>query len=1179
MASFLDQEAHQGRKWRDWLLETLPKGQEDGQLAEGRWRDAVRHALHAEKSKRHQECPFSQLVQMIEDAGHGHMKPFLEKTIEGIRAEHEAEAGETASTTQGPGVNAREVSMIMSAAKSIGKARQLGGGLRKLDSDLSGVSAAESRQITRDHFENWTQQVQVREMQKMYHELLEDAKENSLSFEEQLKVEGFRDNEAFYRSCPHFELDCSPEDLAELGSGFVLYFHFLRFMAAMLFLLVLFQIPGVVYYGHQNNAGHWAWYSETSSTSSSEARCSCIGEARASRIMRENADYGKTCGAWDLDRCLNEAATVGKPGKWCCQSWCFVSAENCHENANSTFPSLSTVSYRGLLRSSEGCTQNTSLDQYCQDMEDVAFHPSTLGGREGSNYVQKEWLTPGSTGPNAMNNEGILAGYVLFIPVFCAAMVGMSQHQLRTLSRVESVSTLPADFAVLVRGMPEEETNEEAIRKFFSEHAMAGEDNPAEVVKVVIGFDSMEFRDRLKELHALSSKMKKLPPGDPEVLDAEEKVRKIHREFVTSRMRSEASLKSSGTVVVTFRYQDMLMDCLDRWEGFWARTLGRDPSGSGYHACCPGSKLPAYEFQAVSYPLKITQAPNPGDINWEDLGHSSCEKYKSELASSVIMCTVLLIGLCVTFGCNRLQAWSRWRATQANPASRNAYAFQALSFLPAGCVAIVNAILKAISTVTASHEVHETKTEEEFSCAVKSFVCLILNTSGIMLVLNWSPAMWYVKGGLIDDVFYMLLMDATLARASLLIDFGFIMGYTTRRLLSDEKLDEWNAGIEKSVPPTCKEDYKLLTAIKHEVQEFKAAFEPSEFDVADRYARVLNTFFCAVFFSPLWPSAALLGIFALGVQYACDKVMLLRWWKRPSKVQNEKQAKDTLLLMRYTLPFGLCYSMYVFIGASWLQTGEITLQRWFGFGLFLSALFACLPWTLWRTVLGFRLFLWDEGKVGMKRKCLASRAEAATNDYYRAQHMWPKTMKYHMDQFLYKRLPKRQNPEMLNPESGSLTAECCKKGLQEAPPVEEVLQMPIKEQDELLGTASMGTESMGTDSIELGTGTVSMGFLDAMNYKPLPKSEAVNGALVEMRASWQFEADCDWQDYDTDCQTIIEVKYQHFQKGRGNRRLEVYSQAGAKGITVSIDFQLMTQKVVKGSRSTRIRKIRRVESE
>merc|ERR1711956_180492 len=50
---------------------------------------------------------------------------------------------------------------------------------------------------------------------------------------------------------------------------------------------------------------------------------------------------------------------------------------------------------------------------------------------------------------------------------------------------------------------------------------------------------------------------------------------------------------------------------------------------------------------------------------------------------------------------------------------------------------------------------------------------------------------------------------------------------------------------------------------------------------------------------------------------------------------------------------------------------------------------------------------------------LRKSVQTGDTDYYRAQYMWPKEMKYHMDQFLYKQLHeanKEENPEFLDPK-------------------------------------------------------------------------------------------------------------------------------------------------------------------
>jgi hypothetical protein len=43
------------------------------------------------------------------------------------------------------------------------------------------------------------------------------------------------------------------------------------------------------------------------------------------------------------------------------------------------------------------------------------------------------------------------------------------------------------------------------------------------------------------------------------------------------------------------------------------------------------------------------------------------------------------------------------------------------------------------------------------------------------------------------------------------------------------------------------------------------------------------------------------------------------------------------------------------------------------------------------------------------------------DDYYSAQYMWSKEMKYHKDHFLYAKLPEKLNPEFLNQGTSYVT--------------------------------------------------------------------------------------------------------------------------------------------------------------
>jgi hypothetical protein len=74
-----------------------------------------------------------------------------------------------------------------------------------------------------------------------------------------MKKDGLSDMTQFRLSCPKFNMSCWPSELAELGSGVVLYFHFLFFLAAFLLLAFLIQVPVVLEYMKEDNSNLTKW--------------------------------------------------------------------------------------------------------------------------------------------------------------------------------------------------------------------------------------------------------------------------------------------------------------------------------------------------------------------------------------------------------------------------------------------------------------------------------------------------------------------------------------------------------------------------------------------------------------------------------------------------------------------------------------------------------------------------------------------------------------------------------------------------------------------------------------------------------------------------------------------------------------------------------------------------------
>jgi hypothetical protein len=115
-------------------------------------------------------------------------------------------------------------------------------------------------QYSFDYFNKWSQDCRVRKVQHEIEDVAQKARENNKTLDEELAARGYKDHGEFARSCPRFDLTCSPLEFKELGSGFVLYFYFLGFMIAVLLMVSLVTSPAMaVYAGEDWSQGSDAW--------------------------------------------------------------------------------------------------------------------------------------------------------------------------------------------------------------------------------------------------------------------------------------------------------------------------------------------------------------------------------------------------------------------------------------------------------------------------------------------------------------------------------------------------------------------------------------------------------------------------------------------------------------------------------------------------------------------------------------------------------------------------------------------------------------------------------------------------------------------------------------------------------------------------------------------------------
>eukprot|EP00933_Yihiella_yeosuensis_P014265 TRINITY_DN12847_c5_g1_i1.p1 TRINITY_DN12847_c5_g1~~TRINITY_DN12847_c5_g1_i1.p1 ORF type:complete len:506 (-),score=82.36 TRINITY_DN12847_c5_g1_i1:246-1763(-) len=276
---------------------------------------------------------------------------------------------------------------------------------------------------------------------------------------------------------------------------------------------------------------------------------------------------------------------------------------------------------------------------------------------------------------------------------------------------------------------------------------------------------------------------------------------------------------------------------------------------------------------------------------------------------------------------------------------------------------------------------------------------MIVNTAGVLLFMSAKPQEWYESDGLVSEVFTMLLINAIIPPLIPYFDFGFRVRAIKRGKLTQEKMDQYTEVVKRcagQVPEPAE-----LKQVRQEIERWKAAFAPSQMNCSRRYATALKTFVCCLLYMPVLPILSLLGFVGLMLQYYMDKYLLLRWHKRPDKPANAFMANFSLRFIKYTAPIALSVAFFSFLTPSYhVDSKGLVLSNFF-MSLFISIGFSfAFPLSIW-----MKLFL----------GCCTPNLSSSTHeeDYYNAQFMWSKEMKYHKDQFIYKSLPEKVNPEYL----------------------------------------------------------------------------------------------------------------------------------------------------------------------
>ncbi|CAD7941555.1 unnamed protein product [Amoebophrya sp. A25] len=623
----------------------------------------------------------------------------------------------------------------------------------------------------------------------------------------------------------------------------------------------------------------------------------------------------------------------------------------------------------------------------------------------GDPMVNSNFCSMGNAGPGGLDKA-----WVVWLLIFLLLLLNISTgiygaRQKRIDARCDAASVHPNDYAVFVDNLPRsgpEGCEEDRIKAYFEDNAVdrdwlcssfplrGSNTGKVEVAKVVIAWDIGVFASYTQKQRQLGQAYWKLlnqgvDKDDPRAVALKHQFQQVTDELKQSQMAH--NLRGSGVAIVVFADQRVHRQCLEKWE----RSILLRFAKFLEDWCAAPDCLILFLAWLKGAPLyggrllTVQRAPNPSDVNWEDLGRSAWETSLQRYQLYSVM--AVLIGICFacTFG---LHLWGE--DLKENSSSGGG---TALSIIPALVVALLNAVLLYASRELTQHEYHQTKTSEDGSTTIKMTAAMVINTSFIQIIIHRDPADWFLsENGLAIGMCIMIAIHALIMPFFGFCDFAF---YMRQRLFAS------------------KVNFETTKLPKDKVYEW---WTPSELDLPRRYAVALKLFLTSFLIMPIFPWAMVLSAVGLGLQYAIDKWMLLNKLSRPKFTKNAQNAMNALTVMQFFI--AVCAPLVFFFFVKRAFTSDLR-SMYEGLTVLITLIGVAsivVPRPVWRQ-LTKTLLVWP-GTVCEQLILGEPVPDTAMDiDYYEAQCMWGAGMKYHKVHPLYAALPEAANPENLTREN------------------------------------------------------------------------------------------------------------------------------------------------------------------
>jgi hypothetical protein len=352
-----------------------------------------------------------------------------------------------------------------------------------------------------------------------------------------------------------------------------------------------------------------------------------------------------------------------------------------------------------------------------------------------------------------------------------------------------------------------------------------------------------------------------------------------------------------------------------------------------------------------SHRIRVTRAPPPSTIIWENLRYTQLERAGRRIGTWGISIMLLFLSAIASFSARALEqqaqdaggsvacpvgfnTWSREEQKQyaeSNPGSEHCYCSNlnpyqqssdplcqdyygyqvradVMAYIGAFIVVFINGLIDVVLKRCAEYEKHHSLDALEMSIFVRLFMLKIINSGILFLLTNIGYIIRTVYGvEFKDSSDFDPNWFSSIGVNIMLVQLGDIFMPHLWKFY-DRFVMLWNQRKQKK---------DMLMALSQD--ELNRLYEGPEFLISHRYSQLMCNFFICLVFCPGMPALALIGMVNFYVSYWVDKYLFINFYRTPP-YYNAKIGRAASAFIPYAVLLHLGVAIWTFGNRKIFQT-------------------------------------------------------------------------------------------------------------------------------------------------------------------------------------------------------------------------------------------------------------------